>query len=128
MSYKTSIVVIVKSGKTTLSNFDSPDEADAAYVKARDDEGNDFVGFLRKPTWYKRSTPKTSAENIKKEKEAVAKRQEEQEARQAELDLKRAKEVLEAAQKVHDSLVAKPAPASKKKKAVKKKEAEPASE
>lgn len=59
--FKTSIVVAVKDGKAEAQFFDSPQRAKDAYQEEKGDESNEFVGLLRKPVWYNRSSPANAA-------------------------------------------------------------------
>ena len=54
---KTSLVIGFNDGKATVIARGSVDECSAAYRKEIDADKFEFVGLLRKPTWYKRGKP-----------------------------------------------------------------------
>ena len=59
---KISIAVGFKNGTPEILKEGKVDEVLVAYREAELDDSFDFVGMLRKPTWYKRNTPKLNKE------------------------------------------------------------------
>lgn len=59
---KINIAVGFRNGEAEILKQGGVDEVLVAYREAELDESFEFVGMLRKPTWYKRNTPKLNAE------------------------------------------------------------------
>ena len=131
---KVSVVVGFKNGSDDmelLCGGENQAECEAVFNKFRSDPAYEFVGFLRRPAWYKRSKPLEASIRVKRNDERKVKVLEalaataRQRAVEAEMDKKAAERIVEAREKEAQDAAAKlaPQPESKpqsKKKAAKK--------
>jgi len=112
---KTSLVIGFNGGKATVITCGDVDECSASYRKEIDSDKFEFVGMLRKPSWYKRGKPGL----VQKQKEEAH----EKLAQELNKANERAVEAAVKAEAIEEQLkkAEKPAP---KKKATKKKDSE----